>query len=67
MTKLTEYVKIAEAAAILGVSQGTLCAWAEVGQIPIHRNPANGYRLFRRNDLQAFLKKIERPFKPKSQ
>ena len=31
-TKLNEYVKVAEAAEILGVSQGTLRNWAEAGQ-----------------------------------
>ena len=65
MTKLSEYVKVAEAAEILGVSQGTIRAWAEAGKIPMHRNPANGYRLFRRTDLEAFLHKISKPAKPK--
>ncbi len=66
MAKLNEYVKVAEAARILGVSQGTVRAWAEAGKIPMHRNPANGYRLFRRADLEAFLHKISKPTKPKS-
>jgi excisionase family DNA binding protein len=61
MTKLSEYVKVAEAAEILGVSQGTVRAWAEAGKIPMHRNPANGYHLFRRADLEKFLKTIARP------
>ncbi len=55
MTKLNEYVKVAEAARILGVSQNTLRAWAESGKIPMRRNPANGYRLFLRRDLEQFL------------
>ncbi len=38
-TKLSEYVKVAEAAEILGVSQGTVRAWAEAGKIPMHKNP----------------------------
>lgn len=62
MTKLNEYVKVAQAAEILGVSQGTVRAWAEDGKIPMSRNPANGYRLFRRIDLERFLKKASRPF-----
>ena len=66
MTKLRDYVKTAEAADILGVSQNTLRAWAEAGKIPVHRNPANGYRLFKRNDLEMFLRTVERPMKPKS-
>ena len=58
MTRLNDYVKIAEAARILGVSQNTLRAWGESGKIPMHRNPANGYRLFRRTDLGRFLDKV---------
>ena len=61
MNKLTEYVKTADAAAILGVAQNTLRKWAERGDIPMHRNPANGYRLFKRSDLEKFLLRIERP------
>ena len=42
MTKLTDYVKTAEAAEILGLAQNTLRKWAARGDIPMHRNPANG-------------------------
>jgi len=65
MTKLSEYVKTAEAAEILGVAQNTVRKWAERGDIPMHRNPANGYRLFLRKDLERFLKKIEKRVTPK--
>lgn len=64
MTKLSEYVKTAEAAEILGVAQNTLRKWAERGDIPMQRNPANGYRLFRRRDLERFLKKTAKPVRP---
>lgn len=66
-TRLSEYVKVAEAAEILGVSQGTVRAWAEAGKIPMHKNPANGYRLFKREDLERFLAVIAEPIttKPK--
>lgn len=63
MTKLNEYVKVAEAAKILGISQNTLRAWAESGKIRMHRNPANRYRLFRRTDLGKFLAKVAKPAK----
>jgi excisionase family DNA binding protein len=59
--KLSEYVMVAEAAKILGVSQGTIRAWAEEGKIPMHKNPANGYRLFRRADLDEFLRIVAKP------
>ena len=64
-TKLSEYVLTAEAAEILGVAQNTLRKWAEQGDIPMHRNPANAYRLFKRSDLDKFLKQVARPAKPK--
>lgn len=63
-TKLSEYVKVAEAAEILGVSQGTVRAWAEAGKIPMHKNPANGYRLFKRAELEQFLDYIDKPSTP---
>lgn len=63
MTKLNEYVKVAEAARILGVSQNTLRAWAEAGKVPMRRNPANGYRLFLRGDLERFLAQAARETK----
>lgn len=59
MTKLNEYVMTAEAAQMIGVSQNTLRQWAEAGKLPVYRNPANGYRLFRREDLEAFLGRVE--------
>ena len=61
MLKLSEYVLTAEAAEILGVSQNTLRAWAEEGKIPMHRNPGNNYRMFKRSDLEAFLQKAAKP------
>jgi excisionase family DNA binding protein len=62
--KLTDYVTTAEAAENLGVSQNTMRGWARDGKIPMHWNLANGYGLFPRSDLQAFLKRIERPARP---
>ncbi|QDT05327.1 Chromosome-anchoring protein RacA [Rubripirellula lacrimiformis] len=60
MPKLTEYVKTAEAAEILGVAQNTIRKWAEDGKIPMRRNPANGYRLFKRADLDSFLSQLDK-------
>ena len=63
MPKLSDYLKTAEAAEFLGVSENTLRTWAANGVIPMHRNPANGYRLFKQSDLDAFLKKTAQPVK----
>ncbi|MBM4088334.1 MAG: helix-turn-helix domain-containing protein [Planctomycetes bacterium] len=64
-TKLTDYMQTAAAAEYLGVHQNTLRKWAGRGDIPMHRNPANGYRLFKRGDLDKFLQKAAKPVKPK--
>ncbi|MEO8493881.1 MAG: helix-turn-helix domain-containing protein [Planctomycetota bacterium] len=61
MTKLSDFVKTSQEAEILSVSQNTLRAWAKTGRIPVRRNPANGYRLFKRSDLDRFLAKLDRP------
>jgi excisionase family DNA binding protein len=66
MPKLSDYLKTADAAEFLGVSQNTLRTWAATGAIPMHRNPANGYRLFKRSDLDAFLKKTAKPVRRKA-
>ena len=63
MTKLSEYMHTAEAAEYLGAHHNTIRKWAARGELPMHRNPANGYRLFKRGDLDAFLKKTARPIK----
>jgi len=58
---LRDYLLIREAASFLGVSEATLRNWHRVGKIAARRNPINGYRLFKRADLEAFLKRIARP------
>ncbi len=60
MLKLDTYLKIAEAARFLGVSQNTLRKWSDECRIRVHVNPANSYRLFRQSDLAAFLKQTAR-------
>ena len=65
MNKLTDYLHTAAAAEFLGVAQNTLRKWAKRGDIAMHRNPANSYRLFKRSDLEKFLRKTAKPAKPK--
>ncbi len=64
MTKLSEYMHTAAAAEYLGVAQNTIRKWAARGDIPVHRNPANGYRLFKRTDLDKFLTMVEKSLEP---
>lgn len=63
MTKPSEYLQTA--AEYLGVHHNTIRKWAARGEIPMQRNPVNGYRLFKRSDLDRFLKKISKPIRPK--
>lgn len=65
MDKLSEYIHTAEAAEYIGAAQNSLRKWAARGDIPVHRNPANGYRLFKRSDLDKFLKTVAKPVKPR--
>jgi MerR family transcriptional regulator, copper efflux regulator len=61
MPKLRDYLRISDAADYLGVSPNTLRNWENAGKIMAHRHPVNHYRLFRREDLDALLKRVERP------
>ena len=63
MAKLSDYVLTAKAAEILGVSANTVRNWAEDGWIPCRRNPANGYRMFLRADLEEFLIEASKPIR----
>lgn len=63
--KLSDYLKTADAADFLGVSQNTLRTWAKRGKIKVQVNPANGYRLFRLSDLENFLESISEPIRRK--
>ena len=56
--KLSDYMRVAEAANYLGVSPNTLRNWVNAGKIDFIRHPVNDYRLFRREDLDALLKKV---------
>ena len=61
MTKLSDYLHTAAADEYLGVAQNTLRNWATRGEPPMHSNPVNGYRLFKRADLDKLLKKVPKP------
>ena len=63
--KLSDYLKTAEAAEFLGVSQNTLRTWAKQGKISVQVNPVNNYRLFRQKDLQKFLDSVAGSVKQK--
>ena len=64
MLNLKDYMSIKDAAAYLGVSPGTMRNWGLGGKIATHRNPLNGYRLYKKSELEALLKTVDRPWKP---
>ena len=66
MTKLDSYLTIKQAAEYLGVSPNTLRNWGRDDKVPMHRNPINGYRLFKIADLDKLLAKIEKSNRLKS-
>ena len=55
MTNFNGYIKIKEAANILGVSVMTLQRWDAKGKLIPKRHPINNYRLYERQQLQALL------------
>lgn len=58
MSVKEQYVKVHEAAEILGVAPNTIRKWGAEGKIPEHRHPINGYRLYKREDLQLVLQEL---------
>jgi excisionase family DNA binding protein len=54
------YITVHEAAEFLGVAPNTIRAWGAAGKIPEYRNPLNGYRLYKRRDLEMVVRQIER-------
>jgi MerR family transcriptional regulator, copper efflux regulator len=57
---LGDYLQIKEAARLLGVSEGTLRNWGRQGKLRTHRHPINGYRLFKKADLEELLRAARR-------
>jgi MerR family transcriptional regulator, copper efflux regulator len=62
--RLSDYVQIKEAAALLGVAENTLRNWERSGKIRVYRHPINNYRLYKRADIAALLAAIESPPSP---
>ena len=56
--KLSDYLRISEAAEYLGVSPNTLRNWVNAGKVVAIRHPVNDYRLFKRENLDALLKQV---------
>ncbi len=57
-TPLGDYLTVGQAAAFLQVSPSTLRHWDRAGKLTPARHPLNGYRLYRRSDLESLLKQV---------
>lgn len=54
-----KYLTIKAAAKTLGVTPLTLRNWDSKGVLTAYRNPINNYRVYRADQVQLFLRKIE--------
>ena len=54
-----KYLTIKETAKILGVTSLTLRNWDKKGKLKAYRNPINNYRLYKVEEVEFFLRKIE--------
>ena len=57
---LKQYVTVGEAAEYLGVSASTLRNWDRDGKLKPYRNPLNGYRLYKKAELDKVLKRVKK-------
>jgi DNA-binding transcriptional MerR regulator len=54
-----EYLTIKKAAKLLHVTPLTLRNWEKKGILIPYRHPANNYRIYRLDQIEYFLRKIE--------
>jgi DNA (cytosine-5)-methyltransferase 1 len=59
MPTTRDYLRVKEAAVLLGVCPNTIRAWGGEGKIPEYRHPINGFRLYKRSELEGVLRRIE--------
>lgn len=55
---IKDYMGIQQAADFMGVCKSTLRNWERDKKIQSYRNPANNWRLYKKEDLEAMLNKI---------
>ena len=63
--ELARFITIKGAAKLLGVSPLTLRNWDKKKKLIAYRHPINNYRVYRRDEIENFLQKIETHNKPK--
>lgn len=58
-TMQVRFLRIAEAASLLGVSISTLRNWDRHGKLTPRRHPINGYRIYERAEIERLKEQIE--------
>ena len=53
------YYSIKEAADLIGVTPLTMRNWDKQGKFRAKRNPINNYRVYKTEDLEIFLRRME--------
>lgn len=56
-----KYFTVGEVAVILGVTPLTLRNWDKKGKLRARRNPINNYRVYKFEDVEYFIRRLERP------
>jgi len=54
-----KYYTIKQAAKLLGVTPLTLRNWDKKGKLRAYRHPVNNYRVYRADQLELFVRKME--------
>ena len=57
--QVQEYLPVSRVANVLGVSPSTLRNWDRGDKLKAGEHPTNGYRHYRRADLERMLRQIE--------
>ncbi len=58
MPRLCDYLTVAQASEVLGVSKDTLRRWDRAGRLEARRHPVTGYRLYLKAELDNFLRRL---------
>mgnify|MGYP000349374919 CR=1 FL=1 len=61
-----KYLTVKQVAELLGVTPLTVRNWDKSGKLKAIRHPINNYRLYRLEDIENFLKKLNEKYNTKS-
>lgn len=56
--KISDYLTVDDASNLLGVCKETLRRWDRSGKLKSIRNPLNGYRLYKKEELEKLLNQL---------